>query len=683
MAKQKTDDQIATILDQHIQFTTGYADSKLSKERTRILEYYDGTLPARSHKGNSSYVSQDVFESVEAMKATILEVFCTNNKIIEFTPSDANDVEAARIATEACSYYVFRANDGLTVLDEVLEDGLLARVGIAQYSWEEYDEESEEQVGPATMHELASHPAIAEEKTSVDSLDDHQDGTYTANITRRSTKGHVCINAVPPEDFLITARAKDVKTAKLCAVREAKTRGELLEEGYPEDIVDLCQSDSSEMMLDQDKAARFGQLDTQRPLTDDTEDLDKPASTYTIYKCYAKLDVEGTGIPKLWYVVKCGAYVLEKKKVSYKPFAVFDPIHKAHSALGNSFANKVVPVQNAKTVLTRSILDHAVITNSPRWKVVKGALMNPKEMMDNRVGGIVNVTRPDGIEPLEQAALNPFIFQTIQMMDANKEDTTGQSRLSKGLNRDAISTQNSQGLVEDLVSLADRRAKIIARRFSLFLQQLYLGVYQLILDHQDYETVLEVAGNYVPVDPRQWKARTLVTADISVGYGEQDKEAAKLQQVDQYLSQPRLAAMYTPDKQFNVVTRALEKFGFKDIGNFVNPPDPKTGQYPPPQPDPEKMAEVALKQATAEAAKITAQATLERVQFERAKWEHEYDLKKKVENARTIMQSDTMALKERTQVHRENVDAAEIALQKYEVDKAATVSATAFTKPNG
>jgi hypothetical protein len=89
MAKRepKDDLQIAAILDQHLKFTTGYQDSKLSKERTRVLEHYDGELPRPTSRGNSKYVSQDVFESVEALKATVLEVFSTNKEIVSFTPS--------------------------------------------------------------------------------------------------------------------------------------------------------------------------------------------------------------------------------------------------------------------------------------------------------------------------------------------------------------------------------------------------------------------------------------------------------------------------------------------------------------------------------------------------------------------------------------------------------------------
>lgn len=677
--KTKSDDQIVAILDQHILFTTGYMDSVLTKERTKVLEYYDGTLPLPTHAGNSKYVSQDVFESVESAKATLLEVFATNQNIIEFDASGPKDVEAARIATEYCSYIVFRRNPGFSILGEVMEDGLLARVGIAQYSWEEETEETEDQIGPASLDQLSLHPEIADDNTTVDSVDDHSDGTYTANVTKKIKKGYVHLECVPPEDFGITARAKDIKSAKLCYRRYAKTYGELLDEGYPESVVDELTADGLEFTLDQEKAARFKMLEDQRLQTDDTVDLEDGYRTFTVYDCYAKIDLEGTGIPKLWRIVKCGNFILKKEKIRSRPFAIFVPIPKAHSFHGSNFAGKVMPIQNARTILTRGILDHTVITNAPRWQVVKGGLMNARELMDNRVGGIVNVTRPDAINALQQSPLNPFVFQTLQMMEQNKEDVTGVSALAKGLDKNAISTQNSQGLVEQLVTLSDRRMKIIARQFSEFLRDLYVGIYQLVLDHQDFADEIEVAGNWVRIDPRQWRERTMVTTEITVGYGEMEKEADKLVQIDQYLSQPALAPMYDAQRRYNVITRALQKKGIKDISNFIVP----LQQQKPPQPDPKMMAEVQAMQADAECKKTTAQATLMRVQFEQQKWAAEHKLQAMKEVDDHAVKSDAQSLKERAQVHREVVDAAEIALQQKELAQAQKTQATSFAHPNG
>ena len=134
--------------------------------------------------------------------------------------------------------------------------------------------------------------------------------------------------------------------------------------------------------------------------------------------------------------------------------------------------------------------------------VVKGGLTNPRELIDNRVGGLVNVTRPDAISTMQQAPLKSFVFQTIQMLDEDKEDNTGVSHLSQGLNKDAISKQNSAAMVEQLATMSMQRQKIIARNFaSQFVKTLAHEVYRLVVENETQEKIIEISGAYVRVNP--------------------------------------------------------------------------------------------------------------------------------------------------------------------------------------
>ena len=146
------------------------------------------------------------------------------------------------------------------------------------------------------------------------------------------------------------------------------------------------------------------------------------------------------------------------------------------------------------------------------------------EMLDNRLGGIVNMTRPDAVRPLEQQNLNPFVFQTLAMLKDNKEESTGISSLSQGLNKDAISTQNSAALVDNLVSLSQQRQKVMARNFANFLVDVYLEVYRLVLENADAakEDIIQVAGNFVPVKVSDWAERKTCKVALHLGYGERE-----------------------------------------------------------------------------------------------------------------------------------------------------------------
>src|SRR6202035_1348623 len=130
----------------------------------------------------------------------------------------------------------------------------------------------------------------------------------------------------------------------------------------------------------------------------------------------------GTGVTQLYRVVIAGDVILEKEEATHRPFMAFVPLPKAHSFWGRSYDRLNFQVQNARTALVRSIIDHAMITTNPRHMVAYGGMKNPRELTENRIGGIVNVKSvADSIAPLPVAPLNPFIFQTVQMLDDDKE----------------------------------------------------------------------------------------------------------------------------------------------------------------------------------------------------------------------------------------------------------------------
>ena len=294
-----------------------------------------------------------------------------------------------------------------------------------------------------------------------------------------------------------------------------------------------------------------------------------------------------------------------------------------------------------------------MITTNPRWGVVKGGLVSPRELMENRIGGLVNMTRPDAVVPLPQASLNPFVFQTISMLDEDKEESTGVSRLSQGLNKDAISKQNSADMVDTLVSISQQRQKIIARNFAeFFLKPLFLEVYQLVIENESHQKVMEVAGSWVEVKPQEWRDRKDVDVEFSLGYGEKEKEAQKYIQAHQILSaDATVAPIYTLEKKYNTLRRAFEGFGIKDVSNHLMSPK----EVQPPQPDPAQQLQLQLMQKQLEIQERQQTLAEQKFQFEAQKTEAERAVKVK-------KTQDDLALRSEEFQHKATMDAAELAI---------------------
>jgi hypothetical protein len=71
---EMSDAEITKIVETNIRRSVGYYDSEISTERRRVIEYYNGKLP-KAPEGKSKYVSMDVYDSVEGLKASLLETF--------------------------------------------------------------------------------------------------------------------------------------------------------------------------------------------------------------------------------------------------------------------------------------------------------------------------------------------------------------------------------------------------------------------------------------------------------------------------------------------------------------------------------------------------------------------------------------------------------------------------------
>lgn len=617
MFQPMSKDQLAALLEQQVKTSVGFYDSKLSKERERCLDYYNAVLPKPHHQGNSKYVSMDVYDAVESAKAYLLETFAAGRRIVGFDPMGPDDVEQSKVATDYCDYVVFTQNNGYEIFHDAIWDGLMARVGVAKVYWEDCDQEVEEEFSNLTADELM---ILQQQYEDIEFELDEDTGLYEGTIKRLDDKSQVKIDNLPPEEFLINPQASSIETASFVAHRTRKTHAELIEMGYDKKTVAKIGANSSELDLTMhpEVLARFESIGADR--LNLNGELQQQTRYVILYECYLHLDMEGTGSTKLYKVVKAGNTILEMDEVDHKPFVAFRPLATPHSFYGSNFAARVIPTQNARTVLTRSILDHTLITNNPRMMVVKGALTNPRELLENRLGGLVNVTRPDGIAPLPQASLNPFVFQTIQLLDDDKEETTGVSKLSQGLNKDAVSQQNSQAMVENLVSLSQQRQKIIARNFAnQFVKPLYLLIYQLVNSNEKREKIVKVAGQFVRVTPADWKERTDATVELRLGYGEQEREAQKYLQYHALMSQdPTLQPLYAPNNKYNLLKTVLEKGGVPNVSDFLT--DPST--LPPPQPSPQeimameqqkKQMELQERQVEVAEAKIQLQGQIEQM----------------------------------------------------------------------
>ena len=662
MAKKKdykklSDEEILAICDDNVGRSVGYHDSELSRERANVMDYYSGDKPKPIHDGNSKYVSLDCWNGIESMKAALLETFSAGSKIVRFDPQSADDVKMAATCTSYTEYVAHRQNDLYSIMSSVIHDGLIARAGIAKVFWQEQEETTSEFFENLTEDELDM--LLSQDNIELGEHEEDEIGLTSGEIRITRDTSQVVIENIPPEEFLIESQAKSLDSVLFCAHRTKKTLSDLRLMGYSDKLLDkIGEHTDVDLDTDLEVLSRHDSVNADRGFN--TEGYQDQVRSVMVHEVYLEIDVEGSGVAELYKIMKAGNVLLEKEKVNRKPFITFVPLPIPHAFYGNNFGAKLIDTQNARTVLTRSILDHAMITNNPRYTVLKGGLTNPKELIDNRVGGLVNVTRPDAIAPMMQSPLNPFTFQTLSMLESNMEDTTGVSKLSQGLDKNAVSKQNSAAMVEQLATMSQQRQKIIARNFATqWVKPMYQLIYQLVIENEDQAKLIEINGEYVEIDPSAWADKRDVTVELSLGYGEHEKESQKYMAMHQtFQSDPSLQKMYTAQNQYQLISKVMEMAGIKNVGEFLTNPD----DLPPEQPDPaqELQLELMKKQLEVQERQTALGEMKAQMGVENMKMKLELE-RLKAENQFAI-QSDKVDLSEAQLNHKKVIDTAELLL---------------------
>lgn len=656
-----SDDEIAAIVTYGVGKAVGFSESKLSKEQERIQQYYDGERPRIAHDRDSRYMSLDVYDGVQSMLAQLLETFSANNRPVQFVPMPGEDESASRLRTDYVTDVIHNQNPGYGIFHDTIESGLLFRAGVCKVYWDKLIDSEYLHLSPASTEELEAwletHP-----EAEVTEKELAEDGETITRVTIKvpKDKSQVRIKLLAPEEFGISPMAESIEEADLVFHRHEMTASELIKRGYDKDVVNALQGDDRLWMsMQPQRIARFQQTDDLIG-TRGTEDGQPSQIVYMVYEAYLELDVDGTEKGQLYKVTVCGNKVLDKEPVDRKPFVAFVPLRRSKAFWGTNYARLLIPTQNARTYLTRSIVNHSLTTNNPRLQVMNGTVKNQRELMENRFGGIINVTRMNGISPIEQAPLNPFVFQTIQLLDTDKEELTGISQLSQGLNKDAISKQNSQGMIQELITVSQVRQKIVARNFAEhFLRPLYIEVYRLVLENEDRNKMRRIAGNWITIPFDQWPEETDVEVSFALGYGEAQKEAAKWAAIDQVLSNPALAAQYTPKQRSLVIRNGLVAAGIKDPDTIFLPIE----QAVQPPPNPMMQAEIAMKQADAKAKEAQAQSTLANLQLAQQKQQLDAQIEMQKLQLEKLKIESHVAVQKMQFMHKMTVDAAELNME--------------------
>ena len=534
--KKLTEDDIKSIAADAVDNAEDFVNSELVDDRLKAQRYYDGKVDIGEEEGRSRVVSTKIRDKIRAIKPSLMRVFLSTDKPVEFAPTGREDAQFAEQATKYVNYK-FNTLGGYSVLSDVFADSLLKKCGVVKCYWniEKESETFDHQDLPDEEFslivndprvEVIKHEEIIE--MDVDDVGvEYQRTMHNVKVSVTEEYGDLCIESLPPEEFFISSEATNLDDAYAVVHKREMRVGDLVAMGYDFEVVSELTSNDTDNFSDEERFER-----QNFSLDDDEQPLDPTMRKVIVSEVYMKIDVDGTGVPVMHKILLGGGSdeLLDYEPWGDLPFAVFQHDPEPHTWVGNSLADILFSEQDAATAMLRGVLDNVALTNNPRTEIVEG-MVNVDDFLNNEIGGVVRTKAGGSVTPLTVPFVAGQTLSAVEYFDAQIDQKTGVSAASSGLDPNALQNTTATA-VNATVQGAASQIEVMARNLAEGgVTQLFKLMLKLTIENCDKAEMMAVGGNdYMPVDPRSWNKEMDVTVNVGLGTGREGERLAALQQ---------------------------------------------------------------------------------------------------------------------------------------------------------
>ena len=665
-------EDLQSVLKSEFDDAKDYIDA-VGRERSEATDYYLGNEPEGSSDMQSEFVSTDVRDTVLFMLPSVMRTFFGTKKAVEFVPTNPEDIPIAEQQTNYINYIIQQKNNGFKVFYDAFKDALVRKTGFVKAYWDDSVEVSnheytglDEQSRNALLldkdveiveEKIESEMRVVIDEVSGEQIEQEFPVSYDLKIRRIKRKNQVVIESVPPEEVLIARNARDIESSGYVAHRMIKTVSELVAMGYDQE--EMQQYAGSGNMLD---AESYEEQRSRNQYSDDEFDNPDPNSKNVLYvEHYLNYDLDGDGIDERIRVCTAGngVDVVHVSPWDDLPIVLFSPDPEPHTSIGSCPADYLMPIQRAKSQIMRDTLDslgHAIF---PRMGIVEGQV-NVDDVLNTDIGQPIRMRAPGMVQPFAVPFVGKEAFPVLGYLDESKENRTGVSKASAGLNADALQS-STKAAVAATMSGAQGRIELICRHFAeTGMKALFKLVYRLVIKHQEQQEMVRLNNMFVPIDPRFWDADKDISINIALSPSSDEEKAqfllglsSKQEQILQTMGPNN--PLVSLQQYANTLSKVIEISGFKDVDSFIN----STVQPMPPQqpeqqkPDPAEL----LAQAEIQKAQVQAQKAMIDSETDRMKILMEDDRKRDEAEADMVIKSAELQAKYGAQVNQAEIKA--------------------------
>jgi len=586
MAQMK-EDEIQGAVKNAIEAAIDYVDTSIREDRERAQKYFDGAVDLSHEEGRSKVVSTKVRDVVRGAKPGLMRVFLNNDKFVEFIPKGVEDVANAEQAT-AYTHWVFDKVGGYNVLSNAIHDSLVKKVGIVKVWWNNstiaeshtYENLSDDEVEMLVSDDEVEIIEHSQELTmEMDEMGmEVSRNVHSMLISHKYEEGEMVVEGIPPEEFFIDGSAKSIDDAYIVCHKAEKRAGDLVAMGFDQDVIDgLVGEDDNSENEGEEKLLRFGEsVDST-----DEEINDPSMRSIIVTEAYLKIDIEGDGVPTL-HKFLCGGtnyQILEQEPWDKVPFADFHVDPEPHAFYGRSLAELVMNDQDTTTSVLRGILDNVALVNTPRLEVNED-LINIDDVLNNEIGAVIRSEQIGSVNPLVVPFVAGSTLPALQYLDMLVEEKTGISKMSMGLNADALQNTTATGAALTAQASAGH-VEVMARNLGEGMKRLFQLMLHVSVKNSPDEQMMRLNGEFISVDPQVWNSSMDMQINVGLGTGQEDVKASALMQTFQ--TQQQIWQTYGPTNGLvtmtmmrNTLADTLALSGIKNVDRYYAPMSPES-----------------------------------------------------------------------------------------------------------
>lgn len=602
-----------------------HVDDEISPAVERIWRYYDGKVDAEpaffvgtDHEGKkvfhgSKVVVREVWDKVQAVLPDLARIFLGSSEIVQYTPKKPEDEETSAQATDYANYVLWSQNDGEQLLLDALILWLIKFVCLKVY-WVEEEKEEKHSFSGVSMAALMSWKSEMDAGGDIVGIDaqarslvvqtqpdQHQQAmmaqpmqqqpgmpmppqpeptpsglpmlqqiqVFDGTLTRRVRDGHICIEVVPHDEFIIDPDAQKEDVALFVGTDTLRTVSDLVSLGLDYDTV-------SQYISGGGKTGRSTSVELARRgrLSDPNRaDVPDPSLKYVrTIEGRATADADGDGVAETYRVLLLGddpepVVAVEGDDLYY---VVSSPFRRPHEPFGSGLAEVEMDLQDQLTSLVRGIMNSLNRANNPREIVMDGDI-GAYEDLRSPLAGPIRSINPAAVGIHQVPFVGAQAMPIVQYFEERSASRTGVSPAGQGLDPNILKGQTVEG-AQAIVTAPQSRIEFLAREFAAgVMRPLFKAILKLSVRFQDKKAIFRLRNRWVEVDPRSWNAEMDAEIKVGLGTGSRSEKFMALMTLkgtqEQLLMQG--SPLVTPMEYRETLVEMCGLLGYKDASRFI------------------------------------------------------------------------------------------------------------------